>query len=139
MYQRIYAAYSRLNNGDRAELRRSNLKNLADTPAYFRVLKMTGLPDNRQTTRVLFVLAGIDIENNEEESRTVPQALHKAGVKEMHIVQISRSGDNGIEYLKRQLVRCKKVSLESVGKLAQFWGDTARRSLLKEFILTQPD
>lgn len=139
MYQKIYEAYNRLSKGNQAELKRSNLKTLASTPAYFHILKMTGLPDNQQTIRVLFILVGIDIENNSEQATTVAQALLNAGVKEQHIIQISRSGDNGIEYLKRQLVRCKKISLDSVGKLAQFWGDNARRSLLKDFILAQQD
>ena len=58
-----------------------------------------------------------------------------AGVKENQIIQITRSGDNGIEYLKRQLVRCKNVQLESLGGIAQYWGDNVRRQLLKEFIL----
>ncbi|WP_233144680.1 hypothetical protein [Methyloprofundus sedimenti] len=44
MYQRIYEAYCRLGKGDQAELNRCNLKNIANAPAYFRVLKMTVYP-----------------------------------------------------------------------------------------------
>jgi len=139
MYQKIYNAYCRLNKGDQAELKRCNLKKLADSPAYFRVLKMTGLQDNVQTSRILFLLTGMDIEAEDENSFSVATALINAGVKEAHIVQISRSGENGIEYLKRQLIRCKKLDLHSVGKLAQYWGDHARRNLLKEFIISQQD
>jgi len=143
MYQKIYNAYCRLTKGDRAELKRCNLKNIANTPAYFRVLKMTGSQDNTQTIRVLFLLVGVDINESDpdntfekpNESQSVAQALLTAGVKESHIIQISRSGDNGIEYLKRQLVRAKHINLDSLGKLAVYWGDNARRNLLKEFIL----
>ena len=139
MYQKIYNAYCRLSKGDQSELKRCNLKNISNSPAYFRVLKMTGLQDNAQTLRILFLLVGIDIESEEEQSSTVAEALLNAGVKEQHIIQISRSGENGIEYLKRQLIRCKHLNLNSIGKLAQYWGDNARRNLLKEFILTQQD
>ena len=139
MYQKIYNAYCRLNKGDQAELKRCNLKKLADTPAYFRVLKMTGLQDNAQTCRVLFLFVGMDIETDAEPAYSVAIALINAGVKEDHIIQISRSGENGIEYLKRQLIRCKNLDLHSVGKLAQYWGDHARRNLLKEFIISQQD
>jgi CRISPR system Cascade subunit CasB len=62
--------------------------------------------------------------------------MSNAGVKESQIIQISRGGDNSIDYLKRQLVRCKNVDLDSLGKLAQYWGDNARRNLLKNFILS---
>lgn len=139
MYQKIYNAYCRLSKGDQAELKRCNLKNISNSPAYFRVLKMTGLQDNAQTLRILFLLVGIDIESEEGQSSSVAEALLNAGVKERHIIQISRSGENGIEYLKRQLIRCKHLNLNSIGKLAQYWGDNARRNLLKEFILTQQD
>jgi len=139
MYQKIYEAYSRLGKGDQSELKRCNLEKLADAPAYFRVLKMTGLQDSRQTLRILFLLVGVDIANDEEQARTVVEALIHAGVKEQHIIQISRSGENGVEYLKRQLIRCKQLNLNSVGKLAQYWGDNARRNLLKDFILAEQD
>ena len=139
MYQKIYNAYCRLNKGDQADLKRCNLKKLADSPAYFRVLKMTGLKDNAQTLRILFLFVDIDISNDEEQSNSVAEALLQAGVKEQHIIQISRSGENGIEYLKRQLIRCKHLNLNSIGKLAQYWGDNARRNLLKDFILAEQD
>lgn len=139
MYQKIYDAYCRLSKGDQAELKHCNLKKLNNAPAYFRVLKMTGLQDNQQTQRILFLLIDMDIASDEEQANSVAEALINAGVKEQHIIQISRSGKNGIEYLKRQLIRCKQLNLNSIGKLAQYWGDNARRTLLKEFILAQQD
>ena len=139
MYQKIYNAYCRLNKGGQAELKRCNLKKLADSPAYFRVLKMTGLKDNAQTCRILFLFIDIDIATDEEQSNSVAEALLQAGVKEQHIIQISRSGENGIEYLKRQLIRAKHLNLNSLGRLAQYWGDNARRNLLKDFILAEQD
>ncbi|KMT64578.1 hypothetical protein [Catenovulum maritimum] len=138
MYQTIYNAYASLSKGDLAELKRCNLKKLANCPAYFRVLKLTGAKDNSQTQRILFLLSSIDI-TDESEADSVAIALNKAGVKETQIVQITRGGDNSIEYLKRQLIRCKKISLTSVGKLAQYWGEQARRDLLKDFILASQD
>ena len=138
MYHNIYRAYLSLNKGDQAELKRCNLKKLADCPAYFRVLKFSGLKDNQQTQRVLFLLVSIDI-TDELEADSVAVALLKAGVKETQIIQITRSGDNAVEYLKRQLIRCKKINLTSIGKLAQYWGEQARRDLLKEFILAEQD
>jgi len=135
MYQRVYEAYCRLSKGDQAELKRCNLKNLGNAPAYFRVLKMAGLKDTAQVLRILFLLVGVDITH--EKNCSVAKALHNAGVKESHVVQIVRSGENGIEYLKRQLVRCNDVGLDDIGKLAQFWGENARRFLLKDFILNQ--
>lgn len=139
MYKKVYHAYCSLTKGDRAELKRCNLNNMSNSPAYFRVLKFTGLPDNAQTLRMLFLMEGIDINDSEVSSPSVAFALLQAGVKEQQIIQITRSGENGIGYLKRQLVRCKDIKLESIGKLAQFWGDNARRSLLKDFILTEQD
>lgn len=138
MYQRIYNAYSSLSKGDQAELKRCNLNKLAHCPAYFRVLKFSGAKDTKQTQRILFLMASIDI-SQESEAQPVALALLKAGVKESQIIQITRSGDNAIEYLKRQLVRCKQVQLDSLGKLAQFWGENSRRQLLKEFILAEQD
>lgn len=138
MYQRIYNAYTSLSKGDQGELKRCNLKKLANCPAYFRVLKFSGAKDTTQTQRILFLMTSIDI-SQESESQPVALALLKAGVKESQIIQIIRSGDNAIEYLKRQLVRCKQVQLESLGKLAQFWGENSRRQLLKEFILAEQD
>lgn len=138
MYQRIYQAYQSLSNGDKAELKRCNLKKLADSPAYFRVLKISGTKDTQQTQRILFLLVGIKV-NTDKQSVNVASALLNAGVKESQIIQMTRSGDNSIDYLKRQLVRCNNISLESLGKLAQFWGENARRSLLKDFILSEND
>ncbi|MBB1408031.1 type I-E CRISPR-associated protein Cse2/CasB [Pseudoalteromonas sp. SG43-7] len=138
MYQRIYNAYSSLSKGDQAELKRCNLSKLANCPAYFRVLRFSGAKDTTQTQRILFLMTSIDV-SQESEAQSVALALLKAGVKESQIIQITRSGDNAIEYLKRQLVRCKQVQLESLGKLAQFWGENSRRQLLKEFILAEQD
>lgn len=134
MFHRIYQAYSSLTRGDKADLKRCNLIKMADSAAYFRVLKYSGSPDNYQTIRILYLLVAIDITQT-DESQSVAQALINAGVKENQIIQITRSGDNGIEYLKRQLVRCKNVQLESLGEIAQYWGDNVRRRLLKDFIL----
>ncbi|AZG36907.1 type I-E CRISPR-associated protein Cse2/CasB [Shewanella psychromarinicola] len=138
MYKRIYTAYMNLSKGDQADLKRCNLRKLADSPAYFRVLKFSGTKDNSQTQRILFLLVSIAI-TDEAESDSVAVALLNAGVKETQIIQITRSGDNAIEYLKRQLIRCKNVSLSSLGKLAQYWGEQARRDLLKEFILSEQE
>jgi CRISPR system Cascade subunit CasB len=135
MYQKIYNAYLALGKGDQADLKRCSLKKLADSPAYFRVLKMTGAKDTLQTQRVLYLLVGLKI-NNDENSVSVAQALLNAGVKESQIIQICRGGDNSIEYLNRQLVRCQNIRLESLGELAQYWGENARRNLLKNFILS---
>jgi len=139
MYKKVHDAYSRLSKGDQAELKRCNLKGIANTPAYFRVLKMTGLKDNAQSVRVLFLLTGLKITNGVAEGVSIAKALDNAGVKENHIIQIIRSGDNSIEYLKRQLIRCDNISLKSIGETAQYWGDNARRSLLKDFILNSQD
>jgi len=138
MFQSIYRTYLNLTKGDQAELKRCNLQKLANCPAYFRVLKFSGLKDNKQTQRILFLLVSIDIAD-EVDSDSVAVALLKAGVKETQIIQIIRSGDNAVEYLKRQLIRCKKINLSSIGKLAQYWGEQARRDLLKEFILAEQD
>jgi CRISPR system Cascade subunit CasB len=135
MYQKIYNAYLALGKGDQADLKRCSLKKLADSPAYFRVLKMTGSKDTLQTQRSLYLLVGLKV-SNDEDSVNVAQALLNAGVKESQIIQISRGGDNSIDYLKRQLVRCKNIRLESLGELAQYWGENARRNLLKNFILS---
>ncbi|MFT6468669.1 MAG: CRISPR system Cascade subunit CasB [Oleispira sp.] len=135
MYQKIYNAYLALGKGDQADLKRCSLKKLADSPAYFRILKMTGAKDTLQTQRSLYLLVGLKI-SDDESAVNVAQALLNAGVKESQIVQISRGGDNSIDYLKRQLVRCKNIRLESLGKLAQYWGENARRNLLKNFILS---
>ncbi|ABM03386.1 CRISPR-associated protein, Cse2 family [Psychromonas ingrahamii 37] len=138
MYQRIYQAYQLLSNGDKADLKRCNLKKLADSPAYFRVLKFSRAKDTPQTQRILYLLVGLKM-SDDQPGVNVANALLNAGVKEAQIIQITRSGDNGIDYLKRQLVRCENIKLESIGKLAQFWGDNARRNLLKNFILSAND
>lgn len=96
---------------------------------------MSGAKDTLQTQRVLFLLVGLKI-SDDEQGENVATALLNAGVKEAQIIQITRSGDNGIDYLKRQLIRCNNISLDSLGKLAQFWGENARRNLLKDFILS---
>ena len=56
MYDRIYNAYLSLGKGDQAELKRCNLEKLANSPAYFRVLKFTGAKDTKQAQRILFLL-----------------------------------------------------------------------------------
>jgi CRISPR system Cascade subunit CasB len=136
MYQGIYKAFNSLSNGDKADLKRCSLKKIIDSPAYFRVLKYSGMKDSSQTARILFLLVAIDI-SLDESAINVAQALLNAGVKETQIIQITRSGDNGIEYLKRQLMRCKNIKLSSLGELAQYWGDNTRRRLLKDFILAE--
>jgi CRISPR system Cascade subunit CasB len=136
MYQQIYNAYINLPKGDQAELKRCNLKKLASCPAYFRVLKFSGAKDNTQTQRILYLFVAIDI-SDETDANNVAVALLKAGVKESQLIQITRSGDNAIEYLKRQLVRCKRVQLKSLGELAQYWGEKTRRELLKNYILAE--
>jgi len=139
MYQRIYNAYTNLTKGDQADLKRCNLVKMASCPAYFRVLKYSGAKDTSQSQRILFLMFGIKDISQEPESDSVAVALLNAGVKESQIIQITRSGDNGIEYLKRQLVRCNQVQLKSLGELAQYWGEQSRRNLLKDFILADQD
>lgn len=134
MYQSIFNALQVLSKGDKADLKRCNLQTLATSPSYFRVLAYSKASDNKQTQRVLYLLLHSSIEEG-SESQSVAQALMAAGVKEQQIIQITRSGDNGIDYLKRQLVRCKHINLDSLGRLATYWGDKERRRLLKEFIL----
>lgn len=136
MYKKIYGAYCRLSNGDQATLKRCSLTTLAITPAYYRVLKLTGLADTSQVQRILFLLIGADVSTT-EEAVPLANALHHAGVKEAHIVQMVRSGDNGLTYFKRQLQRCRNIQLDSLGSLAQYWGEHARHSLLKDFILSE--
>ena len=50
-----------------------------------------------------------------------------------------RSGDNGLTYLKRQLRRCQNIQLKSLGSIAEYWGEHSRRTLLKDFILSEDD
>jgi len=138
MYEQVYGAYGRLSNGDQATLKRCNLTTLVTTPAYYRILKLSGLADTQQVQRILFLLIGADISTS-EGAVPLTQALHQAGVKEAHIVQIVRSGDNGLTYFKRQLQRCRNIELKSLGSLAQYWGEHARRGLLKDFILSEDD
>jgi CRISPR system Cascade subunit CasB len=111
---------------------------MSNSPVYFRVLKFSGANDNKQTLRILFLFVAIDV-SNEDDAVSVAEALINAGVKEQQIIQIVRSGENGIEYLKRQLVRCKNIKIQSLGELAQYWSEQARRNLLKEYILFSPN
>lgn len=138
MYQDVYKAIQVLSKGDLADLKRCNLGALANAPAYFRALAHAKVADNKQTQRILYLLLHSKVEPS-GEGISVAQALIQAGVKERQVIQLTRSGDNGIDYLKRQLVRCKGINLDSLGKLAQFWGDNARRQLLKEFIFANTE
>jgi len=137
MYDRIYTALERISKGDRAELRRSSFDEIANQVAFFRILKLSGCKDSHQTARLVYLIIHTDIAV--EGGACVGQALLDTGVNIRNIQQIVRSGDNSIVYLKRQLIRCKSVSLKSVGELAQYWGDNARRNLMKDFILNQKD
>jgi CRISPR system Cascade subunit CasB len=134
MYKAIYQAIQILPKGDIANLKRYNLKSLKNTPAYFRVLGLSQAADNLQTQRILYLMLNTKISS--EDGVNVAQALINAGVKENQIIQLTRSGGNSIEYLKRQLIRCKNVDMHAIGKLAQYWGENTRRQLLKDFILT---
>lgn len=138
MYQKIYKAIQILSKGDLAELKRCSLASLANAPAYFRMLAYSGAEDSRQTQRVLFLLLHAQLAED-NEGLSVARALIQAGVKESQLIQLTRSGNNGVDYLKRQLVRCKNIDLDSLGKLAQYWGENARRQLLKEFILANTE
>ena len=138
MYKVIYNALKILSKGDVAELKRCSLISLANSPAYFRVLAYAKVADNKQSQRILFLLTHAKV-NADGEGVSVAKALIEAGVKESQVIQLTRSGDNGVDYLKRQLVRCNNVDLDSLGKLAQYWGDNARRQLLKEFILANTE
>lgn len=138
MYQAIYRALLALTKGDLAELKRCNFAAMANSSSYFRVLAYTKLPDNKQTQRILYLLLHSKIAG-EDEGQPIAQALIQAGVKESQVIQLTRSGDNGIEYLKRQLVRCTNINLDSLGRLAQYWGESARRQLLKEYILANTE
>jgi CRISPR system Cascade subunit CasB len=138
MYQTIYNALLILSKGDLAELKRCSLASLANAPAYFRVLAYSKLSDNKQTQRILYLLLHSKIDQL-GEGQSVAKALIQAGVKESQMIQLTRSGENGIDYLKRQLVRCKDINLDSLGRLAQYWGENARRQLLKEFILANTE
>ena len=102
------------------------------------MLKLSGAKDNQQTQRILYLLESAKV-TQEDNKQPLAEALLAAGVKENHVIQIVRSGDNGIDYLKRQLIRCENLCLDSLGQLAQFWGDYHRRKLLKNFILSQPE
>ena len=133
MHKVIYNIVRNLSKGDKAELKRASLTQLRDTPAYFRVLKYSGQKDSGQVARITYLLVNANI--SDEEPINLIHALHSAGVKEDHIKQICRSGQNSFEYLKRQITRCKNVSADDIGSLAQYWGESSRRNLLKDFIL----
>jgi CRISPR system Cascade subunit CasB len=66
MYKRLYNAYLALGKGDQAELKRSNLKKLADSPAYFHVLKITGAKDTLQVQRILYLLVGLKVSTDDQ-------------------------------------------------------------------------
>ena len=125
MYQKAYDTYNRLSNGDQATLKRCTLSTLANTPAYFRILKLSGLADTQQVQRILFLLIGTDV-STAQDAVPLIKAMHKAGIKEAHIVQIVRSGDNGLIYFKRQLQRCENIQLKSLGSVVQYWGEHTR-------------
>ena len=143
MYKSILKALRVISKADKAELKRCSLKTLANSPAYFRVLAYSKSTDSKQTQRVLFLFLHTKMSDNDTgkfcregfPKNITAEALLCAGVKESQIIQLTRSGDNGVDYLKRQLVRCSDVDPESLGQLAQYWGDNARRQLLKAFIL----
>jgi CRISPR system Cascade subunit CasB len=137
MHRKILSTLNNLSNGDRAELKRASLKDLPNIAAYFRVLKYSGHKDSKQVVRVVYLLINADISTDSPKS--LIDAMHSAGIKDNHIQQICRSGDNSFEYLKRQVVRCKKVSADDIGSIAMYWGESTRRNLLKDFILFETE
>ncbi len=137
MHKKILATLNNLSNGDRAELKRASLKDLPNQAAFFRVLKYSGMKDSQQVVRIVYLLINADIST--DNPKRLIHAMHSAGIKDNHIQQICRSGNNSFEYLKRQVVRCKNVSPDDIGAIAMYWGENARRNLLKDFILFETE
>lgn len=137
MYKNIHQVLLHSSNGDLADLKRATLETIQDIPAYFRVIKRAKSPDTQQTARIIYLLLSCKIA--EANGLSVGHAMAEAGVKERNIIQIQRAGSQGLTYLKRQLRRCESVDLDSIGNLAKYWGDNAKRTLLKEFIFNQDE
>ncbi len=123
--------FDKLTPGQQADLRRTDWQALDMVPAYYRLQ----VPPSDEWKRVVHFLA--QARDNFGTQDNLGAAL--AEVHERRLFQMARSETPAdLDALRRLLKQQAGVSWKTLGKTLFYWGDDAKRRILREYFLAQP-
>jgi len=125
--------FDKLMPGQQADLRRAPWTELDMVPAYYRLQ----VPPTEQWKRVVHFLAQLKDKAGSEDS--LGAALAKAHVHERRLFQLARSEyPNDLDTLRRLLQQQSGASWKALGKTLFYWGKDAKKHILQDYFLAQP-
>lgn len=142
----LYNAWSELNPGSQAKLRRVDSPDkLLDIPAFYVLAGKFGWPEQRYALlRMIFCLAAGVIINSDDETLSLGKALARTEkISPQRVMQLIRyEHPNDIVQLRRMLIHAGSPALHvhwpSLARQLQWWGKYDRRTLIEHFVLFSP-
>lgn len=130
----IVERYDKLSRGQKAELRRATLDNLATIPAYYRLLPH--IKTNKQWDRIVFFLPYMKHANSPEEAKSLGEQL-ATKISEERLFQVLRStSPNDLIQLRRLVQQVEPtVDWQAFGEGLFFWNKDKKRRLLEDYFL----
>lgn len=124
----------KLSNGERAQLRRSKLENIAEIPAFYRLFP--NLKTDKRYDRIAFFLPYVQHTDNKEALTLGAQLAKK--ISEQRLFQVLRSTTpNDLTHLHRLVKQVEPtVNWNQFGETLFFWNKTQKRRLLEDYFLS---
>lgn len=144
----LYNAWSGLDNGGKAKLRRADMPDkLLDIPVFYVLAGKFGWPEPEQRyalLRMIFCLAAGVIINSDDKTLSLGKALARTEkISPQRVMQLIRyEHPNDMVQLRRMLIHAGSPALHlhwpSLAKQLQWWGKYDRRTLIEDFVLFSP-
>jgi len=143
----LFNDWRQLDAGASAQLRRvSNMEELRDIPAFYRLVQANGWSDSKNhypLLRMVFCLtAGKNAIKHTDEAVSLGKALARSGkINERRVFQLIRAeSPNDMVQLRRLLAHAEPtLNWPLFSKQLLWWSKRDRRQLLENFILSTPE
>lgn len=134
-------AWSELENGSRAKLRRAKEPgDLLDIPAFYALVSPFGWPENKfALMRMVFCLTSCAITTTDDKTQTLGRALAKEGnISPLRVMQLIRhEWPQDMVQLRRLIIHAEPtLHWPSFAEQLVWWGKYDRRQLLEHFVLS---
>ncbi|MDH2069548.1 type I-E CRISPR-associated protein Cse2/CasB [Pantoea sp. GD03673] len=139
----LYKAWSRLDKGIQAKLRRADSPDkLLGIPDFYVLASKFGWPEERYALqRMIYCLATGAIKHSDDESLTLGKSLAQSKkISLMRVMQLVRQDyPNDMLQLRRMLIHAEPVlHWPALAAQLQWWGKRERRMLIESFVLSSP-
>jgi CRISPR system Cascade subunit CasB len=133
----IARRFEKFTPGQKAELRRmAKPDEVTEIPAYYRLFP--GIRPPQWCERVAYILPWA---KHAESAQSLGRQLAQKGISETRIYHVVRaSPPNDLIQLRRLVQHIEpRLDWQETGKTLYFWGDRAKRRLLEDFFVYQPE